>query len=210
MYVISGGAATDLLARPDAATLALFGAGAQAESQLEAVCCVRGIRTVWIYTRTRGRAESLRACWSGVASVPNDIRIAESAGEALASADIVCTATTARAPLFRAADMRPGTHLNAVGAFRPTMREVPPDTVASARVFVDNREAALREAGDILLLITAEHIAGEIGAALAGTIPGRQSAAQITLFKSVGMAAQDAVAAALVIQPMGQGQTERS
>ena len=194
------GAATDLLARPDAKTLAIFGAGGQAAAQLEGVCAVRSIETVWLYSRTRGKAEELRARWAGHNGVPLDIRIAETAQEALHAADIVCTATTARQPLFAACDVRPGAHINAIGAFRPEMQEIPSGTVQQARLFVDSRPAALHEAGDILQPMQAglfgpEHLAGEIGAALAGLLPGRERANQITLFKSVGMAAQDAVTA---------------
>jgi ornithine cyclodeaminase len=194
------GAATDLLARPDADTLAIIGAGGQAAAQLEAICAVRRIETVWLYSRTRQRAEDLRMRWAGQYGIPSDIRIAQTAREALHAADILCTATTSREPLFDDSDLQPGTHINAIGAFRPDMQEIPPATVRRARLFVDCREAVLHEAGDILQpmqdgLFGPEHLAGEIGAALAGSLPGRENAAQITLFKSVGMAAQDAVTA---------------
>ena len=145
---------------------------------------------------------------------PDDIRIAETTREALRDADIVCTATNSQHPLFEDDALKPGAHINAIGAFRRDMQEVPPATVCRARLFVDRLGAALKEAGDILQpleagLFTADHIAGEIGTALAGSIPGRQSPEQITLFKSVGLAVQDAVAgtvAATRAREMGLGQ----
>ena len=160
---------------------------------------MRSIETAWLFSRTQRKAEELRAHWAGRNGIPPDIRIAKTAQEALRAADIVCTATTARQPLFDACDLRPGAHINAIGAFRPEMQEIPPEMVQRARLFVDSREAALHEAGDILQPMQAglfgpEHLTGEIGAALAGLLAGRESADQITLFKSVGMAAQDAVA----------------
>jgi ornithine cyclodeaminase/alanine dehydrogenase-like protein (mu-crystallin family) len=195
------GVATDLLARPEAKTLAVLGAGGQAGAQLEAVCAVRSIETVWLFDRARTKAEELCARWAGRDGIPLDVRIAETAREAVRDADIVCTVTTSLVPLFEDVDLRVGTHINAIGAFRPEMQEIPPATVQRARVFVDSREAALHEAGDLLKPMQAglfgpEHLAGEIGAALAGLLHGREGTEQITLFKSVGMAAQDAVVAA--------------
>lgn len=198
------GVATDLLARPDAATAAVFGAGPQAETQLEAVCAVRPIQTVWIHNRTRSRAESLVAKLRERPHLPEDIRIAQTAREAVREADIVCTATGAHAPLFADADLKPGAHINAIGSFRREMQELSPETVQRARLFVDNREAALSEAGDLLQAlasghITESHLLGEVGDLLSGSVAGRLTAADLTLFKSVGMATQDAVAASFAL-----------
>ncbi|MCW3052211.1 MAG: putative ornithine cyclodeaminase [Chthonomonadales bacterium] len=199
------GVATELLARPDATTLAVLGAGGQAAAQMEAVCAVRPIETVWLFDRARGKAEELGARWAGRNGIPLDIRVAGTVQEAVRDADVVCTVTTSRSALFEDVDMKVGAHINAIGAFRPDMQEIPFATVGRARLFVDSREAVLHEAGDILLpmqagLFGADHIVGEIGAALGGLLVGREREDQITLFKSVGMAAQDAVTAAVALR----------
>jgi len=131
--------------------------------------------------------------------------VVETAQEAVRDADIVCTVTTSRTALFEDRDIRMGAHINAIGAFRPEMQEIPFATTARARLFVDSREAVLHEAGDILLpmqagLFGADPIVGEIGAALSGLVRGREREDQITLFKSVGMAAQDAVTATVALR----------
>lgn len=197
--------ATDLLARKDASTLALFGAGAQAATQLEAVALVRRLKTVWIVTRTASRGTALIERLAGKGSIPSDIRLVQSAKEALENADIVCTATTAQAPLFEDTDLKAGAHINAVGSFRPDMAEIPPQTVLRSTLFIDNRETALSEAGDLAPLRDAGKdgaglLRGEIGELIVGKIAGRQTEPEITLFKSVGMAVQDAVAAAIALQ----------
>ncbi len=199
----ASGVATRLLARPDAHRLAIFGAGAQALPQILAVCAVRPIDTVWIVNRTRDRA-ALLAARLRTEGYRGDVLIAPSVGQALADADIICTATSAETPLFADAELRPGTHINAVGAYKPTMAEVPAATVARARLFVDQRAAAWAEAGDLVQaraagLIDEGHVAGEIGAVAAGDLPGRTGADQITLFKSVGNAVQDLAVGALAL-----------
>ncbi|MFI5271811.1 MAG: ornithine cyclodeaminase family protein [Ktedonobacterales bacterium] len=202
----ASGAATQILARPEARVLALFGAGAQAPEQVAAVCAVRPIAHIWLVNRTRAHAERLAEMLRlAGAPVPADVRIADSAAQALAEADVVCTATAATEPLFADTALRPGTHLNAVGAYRHDMRELPGAAVARARVFVDARAAAEAEAGDLLLaraegLIGADHVAAELGEVLLGRVPGRSSASEITLFKSVGSAAQDIAIAHLAYQ----------
>jgi alanine dehydrogenase len=199
------GVATDLLARPEANSVAIFGAGAQAETQLQAVCAVRAIQTVWLINRTHRRAEAMAARWAGRDGIPANIHVVTAAAEALQETDIVCTATSAQHPLFEDADLKPGTHINAVGAYRPEMCEVPSETIARSRVFVDNRAATLSEAGDLVQAIragriTSEHIAGEIGEVITEKVTGRGSEREITLFKSVGMAVQDAVAAVVALR----------
>ncbi|MEN9935245.1 MAG: hypothetical protein RLZZ387_1824 [Chloroflexota bacterium] len=190
----ASGAATRALARPDSRVLALFGAGAQAPHQVHAVCAVRPIERVLIVNRSRQRAEqlaeSLRA--GGLAA---EVSVAESSRAALAEADVVCCATSARTPVFDDADVRPGTHINGVGSFTAHMVEVPPATVGRARVVVDQRAAAWAEGGDLVAareagLLSDEQIV-ELGAVIAGQAPGRAEAAEITFFKSVGNAAQD-------------------
>lgn len=195
------GVATRLLARPAAATLAIFGAGAQAFTQVLAVCAVRPITQIWIVNRTRERAELLTARLR-TAGLQAEIRLAPDPATALAAADVVCCATSSPTAVFADADVRPGTHINGVGSFLHTMAEVPAPTVARARVFVDQREAAWAEAGDLVQardagLITSDHIAAELGELVAGTAQGRSADGEITFFKSVGNAVQDLAVAQL-------------
>ncbi len=194
------GLATDLLARPESKVVAVFGAGVQARAQLQAMCCVRSIETAWIYDPIPGRAETLIAELAGRDGVCADLRLAGDSTEALAYADIVCTATTAVNPVFEDADVRKGTHINAIGSYQPHVSEIPPQTVARSLVIVDSRQAALDEAGDLIQpisagLIDAGHIHAELGELVLGHKHGRRSAKQITLFKSVGVAVQEAAAA---------------
>ncbi len=211
----ASGAATDLLARPDSRVLALFGAGVQGRTQVEAVCWVRPIERVWVYDPTPEKAAALAESLAGVGPIPQDVRVAYTPGEALAEADVVCTATTSPTPVFTDEDLKPGVHINAVGAYTPEMAEIPPETVARALVVVDSRQAALAEAGDLIQplqdgRITEEHIAAELGEIVLGHKPGRTDPEQITLFKSVGLAVQDAVAAKVALHnALEQGLGER-
>jgi ornithine cyclodeaminase len=194
------GLATDILSRPESKVLAIFGAGVQARAQLQAMCCVRPIETAWIYDPQPGRAETLIAELAGRDGVCADLRLAADSAEALAEADIVCTATTAVKPVFEDADLHKGAHINAIGSYQPHVSEIPPQTVVRALVVVDSRQAALDEAGDIIQpindgLIDAEHIHAELGELVLGRKHGRRSARQITLFKTVGVAVQEAAAA---------------
>ncbi len=198
----ASGVSTRHLARADARALALFGAGAQAPHQVLAVCAVRPIERVMIVNRSRERAEELAAELRG-RGVRADITCASSAAEALASADVVCCATSAATPVFADGDVRPGTHISGVGSFTPQMVEVPPATLGRAYVTVDQLGAAWAEAGDLLAaraagLLTPERTV-EIGAVIAGTAPGRTSREQITYFKSVGNAAQDIAVAQIAL-----------
>jgi ornithine cyclodeaminase/alanine dehydrogenase-like protein (mu-crystallin family) len=195
----ASGVSTDILAPAEADTLALFGAGVQARTQLLAVCTVRRIRTTWVYDASLERAQALVRDMAGHAPVPADLRVARTPSEALRGAHIVAAATTSMVPVFADADLLRGAHVSAVGAFTPEMQEVPAETVARARVFVDQRAAALAEAGDLIVpiqrgLLNPEHLV-EIGEVINGQVPGRQSAEQVTLFKSVGNAVQDIAAA---------------
>lgn len=208
------GAATELLARADSRTAAIFGAGVQARTQLEAVCTVRQIETGWIYDPAQERVNDFIKEMAGRGPVPGDLRAAASPAEALAGADIVCTATTAFEPVFEAADLKPGTHVNAVGSYTPEMQEVPADLVQQAVVVVDSRGAALVESGDLIKpikqgLIGEGHVHAELGEIVLGKKTGRQNDEQLTYFKSVGVAVQDAMAGRLALknaEKLGLGQ----
>jgi len=196
----ASGAATDLLARPDCKTAAIFGVGVQARTQLEAVCTVRSIETVWVYDPIASGVEAFFTVVAGQGPIPADVRPASTPQQAVAEADIICTATTSQVPVFAHADLKPGVHINAIGSYQPDVREIPPETVVDALVVTDSRELALNEAGDLIQpirngLIDADHIHADLGELVLGRKPGRTDAEQITLFKSVGVAVQDAIAA---------------
>ncbi|MGB5621676.1 MAG: ornithine cyclodeaminase, partial [Gammaproteobacteria bacterium] len=191
-------------ARPESETLAIIGAGVQARDHIAAIHCVRDLRQTYLAARDRAQAERLIEDMSAVDPAIRDITICESSDQAVAQADIVCTVTTSAEPVFSADAIRPGTHINAVGSYQPHTVEIPGETVKAARVFVDHRASALEEAGDLIVplesgLIDASHILGEVGEVLAGSIAGRRSASDITLFKSVGCAAEDCLAASEVL-----------
>lgn len=202
----ASGVATDVLARPDARTLAVIGAGAQAPYQALAVCAVRPIRAIHLFNRTRERAEALaRRLREELGGRGVEIEVCATAAEAVRQADVICTATSAAEPVLPAAEVAPGTHVNAVGSFRLDMRELPRELLRRAgRVFVDQREAALEEAGEVIDALAAGVLASsdliEIGAVIAGERPGRTGTGEITVFKSCGLAAQDLFAAARVLE----------
>ena len=192
------GVATHALARPESSVLAILGSGAQAAAHLEAVVTVRPITHVRIWSRTREHAERLARDLRARQEV--DVAACASVEEAVADADVICTTTASHTPVLEGRWLRPGVHINAVGSGSPTDREVDGVTMRRARVFVDRMESAMREAGDLLLAIeegaiTHEHIAGELGAVLVDRTPGRRSPDEITLFKSVGLGAEDVAAA---------------
>ena len=199
----ASGAATDLLARPDSKIGAIFGTGVQGRTQLEAICTVRSLETIWVYDLDPRRAEKFIAEMAGQGPIPRDLRVADSPAQAISQADIICSATTSLKPVFADADLRPGTHINGVGSYTPEMIEIPPETAGRASVFVGSREGVLAEAGEILaaiergLIVPADLV--ELGEVIRGNAPGRTSPDQITFFKSVGAAVQDAAAARLAL-----------
>ena len=192
--------ATSLLARDDAATLAIVGSGVQARSHLEAIPRVRDIREVRVWSpREDSRATFVREMQPGRGF---EIRACASAHEALERADVVVLATAARDPVVRNEWIAPGTHVCAVGACRPDQREMDSALMTRARVFVDSRAGALTEAGDIIIPMNegafdASHIAGELGEVANHRVPGRNSRDEVTVFKSLGMAVEDMAAAHL-------------
>jgi ornithine cyclodeaminase/alanine dehydrogenase-like protein (mu-crystallin family) len=195
--------ATKLLAREDAADLAIIGAGTQARTHLEAMSLVRKIARVRVHSRSAENARRFaerEAERHGIA-----IQVTESARDAVRGADIICTVTTSATPVVEGAWVAPGAHINAVGAFAPTTRELDTETVVRSRLYVDRRESTLNEAGEFLIprkegLIDDDHIVGEIGEILVGKAKGRTSPDEITAFKSLGIAVEDLAAAHHVLK----------
>lgn len=194
-----------LLAREDATVLAILGAGVQARSHAHAMCRVRPIRQIRIAGRNPARVAGLAAQLSG--ELPVAAEAVPSYRDALDGADIACAATHTAEPVVQRSWLSPGTHITSVG-FNPAGREIDDATIAAALVCVESRQAALAPfpagSNDLLVpiqqgIITADHIHAELGELVAGRKPGRSSREQITLYKSVGVAVQDAAAAALVI-----------
>ena len=205
----ASGAATDLLSRPDSRTLAILGAGVQARTHLAAICAVRTISEVRIYSRRPAAVEALISESADLSSRGVQFVAAASPRDAIERADIICTTTTASTPVFEDVDIAVGTHLNAVGSYTPQAREVPAETVVRALVVVDSRQAAWDEAGDLIQplqagLIDREHIHAELGEIVLGRKAGRSDDSQITFFKSVGLAVQDAVAARCALEAARQ------
>lgn len=195
----ASGMATRALAREDATTLAILGTGVQAESHLEAMLVVRPIKRVLVWGRSKGTAQEFAERHRARAGI--EVAVAPDARSAVDQADVVCTVTSSASPVLEGRWLRPGTHLNLVGAYSPTTREADTEAVRRARLFVEIREFALREAGEILIPIaegelTAAHIVGEIADVLTGAVRGRAHADDITAYKSLGNVAQDLATAA--------------
>src|SRR5262249_28743831 len=200
------GAATDLLARRDAEVAAIFGAGAQARAQALAVAAVRPIKRFWFYSRRREHVDEMIAEIRPRLGPSVELLAAETPAQAAREALVVCAATTSSTPVFDGGDLRPGVHVNGVGSYRPEMQEVDCVTLRRAsKIVVDSREAAMAEAGDLIVAvergeIQTSDIYAEIGEIAAGLKPGRQGDGEITYFKSVGNAAQDVAVAQAVYQ----------
>jgi ornithine cyclodeaminase/alanine dehydrogenase-like protein (mu-crystallin family) len=177
-------AATKLLASPDAKVLAILGSGVQARSHVEALRLVRQFEEIRVWSPTREHTERFAADIGGKSMAAED---------AVRSADIVVTATNSKAPVLKGSWLKPGCHVNAVGACRPDWRELDDAAMANV-VFVDSREGATKESGDIIL--SHAKIYAELGEALAGTVSSRAN--ETTIFKSLGMAVEDIAAAMLV------------
>lgn len=197
----ASGLATELLALPDAHILAVIGAGKQARTQVEAVCAVRRIDQMRVYSPNRAAAfaAELRDRY-GVEVTP-----APDLHTALSGADIVVVATNSTTPVVHRADLTPGVHVNGVGSYRPDLREIAADVVTQAKIVVDHRESVWAEAGDLIIprdegLITEADVYAELGEIAAGLRSGRTSAEELTFFKSVGNAVQDAAVAERIVQ----------
>ncbi len=193
--------ATEYLATENANTIALFGVGGQAATQLEAICIVRDIRQIKVYAPTREHVT--RFCREMSQRLESKISAAMNPNEAIENCDIIVCATTSKTPVFDGKLLESGTHLNGIGSHTPDARELDTISILKSKVVVDSRESALAEAGDLIIpltkgVISVEHIWAELGEIIAGKKKGRTSEDEITLFKSVGIAAQD-VASAKVI-----------
>ena len=201
------GLATRLLAREDATEVAILGTGVQARTHLEAMCAVRPVARVRVWSRDAGAVRAFADRESrrhGIAVEP-----APSAREAVTGAAIVCTVTSSREPVLAGEWLAEGTHVNAVGASLPSARELDTAAVLRGRWYVDRRESAVNEAGDFLIpkregAIGDDHIVGELGELLLGRVPGRSGAAEVTIFKSLGLAIEDVAAAAFVYERAGR------
>lgn len=197
------GLATRLLAREEAGDLAILGAGEQARSHLEAMLAVRAIRRVRVWSRTPKSAETFARSEGerhGIAIEP----VAD-ARAAVDGADLICTVSQAKTPILFGDWLAAGAHLNVVGACTPTAAEIDTAAVAKSRYFVDYRDSTLHEAGEYLQalkdgVITPAHILGEIGEVANGAQVGRQAVSDITLYRSLGIAAEDLAAAHYLLE----------
>ncbi|MCS3404399.1 ornithine cyclodeaminase family protein [Pantoea sp. B566] len=195
------GLATDLLAPPDSKVLSIIGAGTQARTQIEAVCSVRPIEKIFIYSKTPSKAEILFE-WVKKRGLCKNVILSDSASKAVKTANVVCTATSTSSniPILRASDISLGTHINAIGGTNEYALEIDPDLFRSADVFVEDYDASIKEAGEIiqglLLGVIKENEIIDIKSLL--TNPYERSVKKTTVFKSVGIAIQDVVIASAI------------
>jgi ornithine cyclodeaminase/alanine dehydrogenase-like protein (mu-crystallin family) len=190
------GVATKALAREDARELAILGSGVQARSHLEAMAAARPFERARVWSRTAEHA----AAFAAEAEVSFPVEAFESAEEAVRAADVVVTATSSPEPIVRRDWLAPGAHVNAVGSSIPTARELDADTVAASALFADARESMVNEGGDYLFAVREagigpDHIRAELGEVLTGSGQGRLADDELTVFKSLGLAAEDLAAA---------------
>lgn len=198
----ASGAATDLLARSDATIGAVIGCGVQGRTQAAAIDTIRSLEEIRIFDTS---AEQMERFATEVApTLRAGLVPASSPDQAIEDADIICTATPATQPVIRGALVKEGAHINGVGSFTPRMCEVESETIGRAGIFVDSREAARTEAGELICAVEqgltrpADWV--ELGEVVMGSKPGRESEDEVTFFKSVGLAAQDIAAAALAFE----------
>ncbi len=190
--------ATGLLARRDARTLAILGAGVQGRAHLRALAAVRDFARIYLYAPTQAHAEAV-AGQAGETSA--ELIVASSAEQAVSNADVVVAATSAREPVLAHGWLKPGAHLNAVGASTPRAREIDTATVAASALFCDSRESLRNEAGEFQLAVSEglipgeQHVRAELGEVLAGRAPGRLDDGELTFFRSLGIAIEDLAAA---------------
>ena len=191
--------ATRVLSRPDARTLAILRAGTQARAHLAALMAVREFRRVLVYAPTEAHARTLAE--RGARDSGAELSVAPSAEHAVRDADVIVTATSSREPVLRRDWLKPGAHVNAVGASTPRARELDTATVAASALFCDSRESLRHEAAEFQLAVAEgliegeQHVRAELGEVLAGTAPGRRGDGELTLFRSLGLAIEDLAAA---------------
>ena len=191
------GLATDLLANPNAKQAVIIGAGAQAGTQIEAIRCVRNLESVKVLGRSEEKTAAFCEGFDSVVQPGNRLD--------LKTADIVCTATTGETPLFDLDDVKPGVHINAVGAHKPTTRELGTALIQRGKVYIDKLSSSKVEAGDILIPVSEgtydwSQINGELGDLVMGKIQGRSSTEDMTIFNSIGNAVQDLVIASMLME----------
>lgn len=197
------GLATDILSRKDSKIFALFGTGGQAVTQLEAVLTVRKIEEVRVFDVFKERAKEFAAKMTEKFGKKFNVKIiaAESSDKAVENADIITTVTTSKKPVFNANKVKKNVHINGVGSYTPEMQEIPGDILVKAnKIFVDTRDGAINESGDLIKpiqsgLIKKEKINGELGEVINGLMKGRESDDEMTFFKTTGSAVLDLVAA---------------
>lgn len=190
--------ATDALAKPEARRMAILGYGEQASTHAHAISHVRKLEALTVWGRDPERARAFAAATEAKLGIP--VSVAATVREAVVGADIVTTVTNAREPILQGAWVAPGTHLNLVGSSGPGPSEVDHDLVVRSRFIADSREGVLAQGAEFLKakeagLVGDDHVVGEIGQVLGGTLPGRQSPDQITVYKSLGHVVQDLAAA---------------
>ena len=199
----AAGVATRYLARAGAASAGIIGAGVQAKTQLEAVCAVRPISSARVYDIFPEAAAQFAAEMSERLGIP--VLAVATAEEAVREMDVICTASTSKTPVVLGEWLKPGAHINGIGSHSTDARELDTQAVVRSTVVVDTMDAAMAEAGDLLMpiaegAITQDHIHGELGDVITGKIPGRTGETEITLFKSQGLAIQDVATANLVFR----------
>ena len=192
-----------LLARQTSKSVAIIGSGPQAKSHIEALARVHALKQVTVWSPNKAHRDAFVAAAAAARSGSQPaVSAVDHPGEAVVGADIVVLVTSSPTPVIESGWVKPGAHVISVGACRPNQREIDPLLTARARLFVDSRDAALVESGDVVMGISegrfgADHIAGELGQLVAGTITGRTSDSDVTIFKSLGMAVEDVTAADL-------------
>jgi len=197
----ASGLATKLLSKLNASVAAIFGAGVQAKYQLKGICTIREIKKVFLFEKNIDKAKSFKEELESESPITIHISTDQSI---LKEAEIICTATTSAVPVFKDESISPGTHINSIGSYQPTKREIPSETVKRSVVYVDSKEACLMEAGDLIIPATEGNkiILSEIGEVLQNKKSGRTSGKEITLFKSVGTAAQDLTCAIHIFEKL--------
>jgi ornithine cyclodeaminase len=190
--------ATEVLSRKNSSTLSIIGSGEQAKRHIEAMLIIRKIKQINIWSRNEKNAKHLVNTLSGEYNLP--VHLKKNVQQAVENADIICTVTSSKEPVVMGEWIAPGTHINAVGSSTPFARELDTAAIAKSKLFTDCYESLFKEAGDFLIpkkegSVTDEHVKAEIGEVLAGTKKGREHDDEITVFKSLGIAAEDIFAA---------------